>query len=200
MISVAPPSLAINDSRAAVAYEMDVTLTATPTTSTTAIIQMILDEADKVAGGVLANVVLTAHGQPAYFELGLGITQGLLSLFEGIRNRVTKIWLRGCMIARVTGPETANHGDGAYLRARGFNTGNGHAFVSELAQWAHCYVVAPTEVQTSVYATYPRGVMDSYEGLVVAYNPGGKICWRHRYRSLHGYDPLTRTWLNPNHE
>lgn len=200
MISVDSPSLAINDSRAVVAYEMDRTLTVTPTTSTSAIIGMILDEADAVPNGVLANVVLTAHGRPAYFELGLGITQGLLSLFEGIRTRVTKIWLRGCMIARVTGPETANHGDGAYLRARGFNTGNGHAFVSQLAQWAQCYVVAPTEVQSSVRSAYPRRVMDSYEGLVVVYNPGGKICWRHRYRSLYDYDSLTRGWRNPNNE
>jgi hypothetical protein len=200
MITVSPPSLAINDSRAAVAYTMDATRTAYPLTSTAEIIQMILEEADRTPHAVLQNLVLTAHGRPGYFQLGLGLTQGVLGLFKGIRNHVKKIWLRGCMIARITGPETAHHGDGAYLRARGFNTGDGHAFVSALASWARCYVVAPTEVQSSVHATYPRGLMDSYEGLVVCYSPAGAICWRHRYRSLYGYDALTRSWYNPNRE
>jgi hypothetical protein len=80
------------------------------------------------------------------------------------------------------------------------NFGNGHEFLSAFARLTGCYVVAPTEMQARNRATYPKNVMDSYEGLVLCYNPAGAISWRHRYPSLYDHDTTAYTARIPNSE
>jgi hypothetical protein len=63
---------------------------------------------------------------------------------------------------------------------------NGHDFCSSLARNAHCYVVAATEYQWSKEGTLPYGCLDTYEGLLLCYNPQGSISWQQRYPSDKG--------------
>jgi hypothetical protein len=79
------------------------------------------------------------------------------------------------------------------LAVLGVTTGNGHAFLRALARLTRCYVVAPTEIQGSHRTIYSHGQMDSYEGLVVCYNPQGNISWQRRYPSLSWRNPATLT-------
>jgi len=82
----------------------------------------------------------------------------------------------------------------------GVNSGDGHAFLSAFAQLTGCYLVAPTEMQSSCRTSYPHGLIDSYEGLVLSYAPSGVISWQHRYPSLHAHHIRARTARNPNRE
>ena len=200
MITIDSPSMALNDSRAAVRYHMDATKTVQPTTTMREVVNMVLAQAQTLNGRRIENLILTAHGTPGYFEIGTGLSQTTMAPFADVRNRVFKIWFRGCLVARITGPETASHGDGAVLRQFGLNVGNGHAFISAFARLTGCYVVAPTEMQCSRLTSYPQGLMDSYEGLVLCYDPSGNISWQHRYPSLYGYDTQRSTATNPNQE
>lgn len=200
MITVSSPSMALNDTRAVGPYNMDTNQTIQPTTTIREVVDFVLDTAATAPGHLLSNLILTAHGAPGYFELGTGLGPTTMSPFGDVRGKVTKIWFRGCLVGRIAGPETARHGDGAALRAYGLNTGNGHDFLSAFARLTGCYVVAPTEMQARNRPAYPRGVMDSYEGLVLCYNPAGAISWQHRYPSLYGHNTTAMTALTPNAE
>lgn len=200
MIAVSSPSMAVNDTRAVGPYRMDTNKTVGPTTTIRQIVNLIRDAASTAPGQRLSNLILTAHGTPGYFELGTGLGPTTMSPFGDVQGKVTKIWFRGCLVGRIAGPETGGHGDGAALRAYGVNFGNGHEFLSAFAILTGCYVVAPTEMQARNRATYPSGVMDSYEGLVVCYNPAGVISWRHRYPSLYDHNTAAMTARTPNDE
>jgi hypothetical protein len=200
MITVSSPSMALNDSRAVGPYTMDVNRTVHPTTSAREMVDMVLGAVSSVQGGLIQNLVLTAHGTPGFFQLGLGLSLGTMAPFADVQGKVFKIWFRGCLVARIAGPQTARHGDGAALRAYGVNTGDGHAFISEFAKLTGCYVVAPTEMQSRNRTTYARGLMDSYEGLVLCYDPAGAISWQHRYASLYRHNTAAGTAINPNRE
>ena len=82
-------------------------------------------------------------------------------------------------------------------RARGQG---GEAFPPSLG----CYLVVGTELQVSsrYSATnpVPYGQLDSYEGLVLSYNPSGVIDWSRRYPSVYGANPTTLSANNPNNE
>ncbi|MEM9463015.1 MAG: hypothetical protein AAGF11_53230 [Myxococcota bacterium] len=200
MITVSSPSMVLNDSRAAVSYRMDVTKTVQNNTSIQSMVDMVLRAAQNAPGGTLANLVFTAHGSPAFFQLGVGLSSSTMAPFAAIKGKVHKIWFRGCLVARITGPQTATHGDGAALRQMGLNNGDGHVFIASFARLTGCYVVAPTEMQASNRLTYPAGQMDSYEGLVLSYDPQGNISWQHRYPSLYGYNISAGTASVPNRE
>ncbi|WP_305984645.1 hypothetical protein [Roseibium sp. MMSF_3544] len=88
----------------------------------------------------------------------------------------------------------------AALRAVGATSGDGHAFIRAFARLTGCYVVAATEMQASNRQSYPHGQMDSYEGLVLSYDPQGTISWRRRYPSLYGYNANASRASTPNRE
>ncbi len=200
MITIESPSMAINDSRAAVSYTMDVTRTVQPSTSMSAIVALIVSAAGNAQGGTIRNLILTAHGLPASFQLGTGLNSSTMSPFSGVNGKVSKIWFRGCLVGRIIGTDTATQGDGAALQAIGVTSGNGHQFLSSFARLTGAYVVAPTEMQASRLTSYSQGVMDSYEGLVLSYDPQGNVSWQRRYPSLYGYSQdATRASL-PNRE
>ena len=59
-------------------------------------------------------------------------------------------------------------------------------FCCEIAKAAECYVVASTELQViGVNRVLPYGHLDTYEGLVLSYGPGGNVTWSHRYPSTY---------------
>jgi hypothetical protein len=180
---------------------MDVTKKVNSTTTMQQMVDMILAAAQPASGGKIKNLIFTAHGTPANFQLGVGLNEGTMAPFAKIKGKVFKIWFRGCLVARIAGAEhTAGHGDFAALQHYGVNVGNGHAFISKFAKLTGCYVVAPTEMQASNRWTYPLGQMDSYEGLVLSYDPEGNISWQHRYPSLYGHNLQARTASVPNRE
>lgn len=200
MITVSSPSMVLNDVRSPRSYMMDVTETIQRTTTIQNMVDMIIREANKLPTKQLANVVLNAHGAPGYFQIGTGLSQSTMGPFAAIKGMVHKIWFNGCLVARITGPQTAGHGDGAVLRRAGLNTGDGHVFIASFARLTGAYVVAPTEMQASNRTSYPRGQMDSYEGLLLSYDPKGNISWQHRYPSLYGYNAAGTTARVPNQE
>lgn len=200
MITISSPSMVLNDVRSPRAYAMDFTLPVSATTSIRQSVDLVLRHARAAAGGVLQNLILNAHGLPGSFALGLGLDLNTMAPFADVRGKVVKIWFNGCLVGRIMGPGTARDGDAAALAAYGVTTGDGHRFMSAFARLTGCYVVAPTEMQSSSRTTYSPGLMDSYEGLVLSYDPGGTISWQHRYPSLYGHNPAARTALNPNNE
>lgn len=199
MITIESPSMAANDSRAAVNYQMDHTITVRPTTTMAQLAQSIVDRADSI-NDQIRNLILTAHGSPGYFQIGTGLDINSMTPFRNLRGKVYKIWFRGCLVGRIIDSQTTSEGDGSALQAYGIASGNGHTFLSAFASLTRCYVVAPTEMQGSALTSYPQGQMDSYEGLVLSYNPQGNVTWRQRHPSLHEHDTTARTSRNPNSE
>lgn len=200
MITIESPSMAINDNRAPATYQMDHTERVNASTSIQSIVNKVVAAARLEPLGRLQNLVLLAHGAPATYQLGTGLNMDTMGPFAAIRGKVHKIWFKGCLVARIAGPHTASHGDGVALKAYGITSGDGHRFISAFARLTGCYVVASTEIQGTGRSRYPRGLIDSYEGLVLSYNPQGAISWQHRYASLYGHNPQNRTASSPNPE
>jgi hypothetical protein len=181
---------------------MDVTRAVQPTDTQQSLVNHVVRAAAGVRGRRIENLVLNAHGAPGSFQIGTGLNATTMAPWAGVTGKVFKIWFRGCLVARIAGAQTASHGDGAALRAYGLNSGDGHAFISAFARLTGCYVVAPTEMQSAarLRSSYPRGQMDSYEGLLLSYDPEGNISWQHRYPSLYDHDTADRTARTPNRE
>lgn len=123
-------------------------------------------------GGKLKNVVFCCHGSPGSIGLGTGISSGDLPEFGRLAPRsgplVEKFWIRACRVAR---------------HSAGGGSSDGHRFVSDFARTTKAYVVVSTELQWSRPRTLPFGQLDGFEGLVLSYDPRGRISWQHRYRS-----------------
>lgn len=192
--------MVVNDSNANQAFRMDVTLDVHSSTPMETIAKKIVNAANKQPEGKFKNLVLTAHGRPGHFFLGTGLNINTMAPFYILNGKVDKIWFRGCLVGRIVGPATSGQGDGAALAACGFTDGNGHAFLSAFAVLTGAYIVAPTEFQSSLHRLYPRGRLDSYEGLVLSYNPEGNVSWRRRYPSLYNYSSDGSRAMNPNGE
>jgi len=202
MITITSPSMVFNDARSNRLFTMDVTQAVAATDTQRALVDKVVAAAARATGNRLDNLILNAHGTPGSFQIGTGLNINTMAPWADVKNKVFKIWFRGCLVARIAGAQTASHGDGAALRAYGVNSGNGHAFISAFARLTGCYVVAPTEMQSAARhrSSYPRGQLDSYEGLLLSYDPQGNISWQHRYPSLYGHDTAARTARVPNRE
>ncbi|QFT34571.1 hypothetical protein K1718_25880 [Roseibium porphyridii] len=202
MITITSPSMCLNDTRSNRIYTMDETKRVSSTDTQRDIVDLVVAAAGRVRGGRIENLVLNAHGSPGTFHIGTGLSSSTMSPWSDVRDKVFKIWFRGCLVARIAGEHTSSHGDGSYLEARGLNSGNGHSFISAFARLTGCYVVAPTEIQSAARqrSSYPRGQLDSYEGLLLSYDPQGRISWQQRYPSLHSYNNETGTVRLPNSE
>ncbi len=200
MITIESPSMVLNDARAPTRYVMDVTRTVSPGVTMRKLVDMVLVAATTVPGGVFHNLILHGHGGPGTLQIGTGLGSGTMGPFADIAGVVRKVWFKGCLIARIIGPETASQGDGTVLAKYGFTSGHGHHFVSGFARLTHCWVVAATEMQGVARREYPQGMVDTYEGLVLCYNPSGHISWQRNHRSLHGYNAKLGTAISPNGE
>ena len=99
------------------------------------------------------------------------------------------------LLASVTGGQAIVSADSSFLI---------EAIASELAQALGCYLVVGTELQVSsrysATAPVPYGQLDTYEGLVLSYNPRGVIDWSRRYPSVYGASATGLTASNPNNE
>ena len=203
MIDIQSPHMGLNDERAPVFVQMWNTWKVTQSDTKSHIIEWVAHVAQSAPGGKLKELVISCHGAPGYLQLGQGFGQGDVELFRGWNGLVDKIWLRACLVARIIGPGTAKEGDGAFLSALNMQ-GNGDAFCKALAKAAGCYVVAATELQSSrrYGQTWklPYGKIDTYEGLVLSYNPDGTVGWSQRYPSVYNADPKKLTARNPNWE
>jgi hypothetical protein len=135
--------------------------------------------ARRAPGGKLKDVVFSCHGNAAYLEMGEGFTRAHTGLFRAWRGLVERIWFRSCSVARIKSAGSRS---------------DGNLFCSAIAQAAQCYVVASTELQVATTnRVLPYGQLDTFEGLLLSYGPGGGVTWSHRYpstykRSSGGYE------------
>lgn len=177
MISLESPHMGLNDSRAPVMVQMwntwNVGLTETPDHMTA----WVAEVARGAPGGKLKHVVLSCHGNASYLQMGQGIDRSHTGLFARWAGKVEKIWFRACLVGFIRNP-------GAPV------TGDGNLFCSEIAKSAQCYVVVSTELQTEATGrVLPYGQLDTFEGLVLSYGPGGDVTWSQRYPSAYQRDP-----------
>lgn len=203
MITIKYRHMGLNDERAPVFVQMWNTWTVKKTDTKQHIVDWPAQVARGAPGGKLSEIVISCHGAPGYLQLGEGIGLADVGLFQAWRGLVDKVWIRACLVGRIVGPDTASQGDGAFIAALSLS-GDGHRFCSELAQALGCYLVVGTELQVSsrYSATnpVPFGQLDTYEGLVLSYNPKGVIDWSRRYPSVYGASPTGLTAKNPNNE
>lgn len=203
MISIQYPHMGLNDERAPVFVRMWNTWKVTQSDTPDHIVDWTASVARSAPGGKLKEIVISCHGAPGFLQLGTGIGLAQVGLFSRWQGLVDKVWIRACLVARITGPATASEGDGAFIGALNLN-GDGHRFCTQLAQTLRCYLVVGTELQSSrqYSATnpVPFGMLDTYEGLVLSYHPDGTIGWSRRYSSVSNANPTTLTANNPNNE
>jgi hypothetical protein len=203
MITIQPPHMGLNDERAPVFVQMWNTWKVKASDTKQHIVDWTAEVARHAPGGKLSEIVISCHGAPAYLQLGEGIGLGDVGLFRAWRGLVNKVWLRACLVGRIVGPDTAGQGDGAFIAALSLS-GDGHRFCSELAQALQCYLVVGTELQVSsrysATVPVPFGQLDTYEGLVLSYDPAGTISWSRRYPSVYGANATNLTASNPNNE
>jgi len=175
MITLESPHMGLNDPRAPATVRMWNTWSIRKTETRNHIINWVAAVARGAPGGKLKNVVFSCHGNAGFLQMGEGFDRAHTAVFRGWRGLVDKIWFRACLVARIRTPGAA---------------GDGNLFCSEVASAAQCYVVASTELQTEVSGrVLPYGQLDTFEGLVLSYGPGGNVTWSHRYPSTYQRDP-----------
>lgn len=168
MITISPPHAALNDPRQHKRFRMRYSYVVGATESVADMAARLDRAASLTPRGVLANVVVCAHGSPDSVQLGAGLTRSSVTGFSSIRGKVRKIWLTSCRTASTSTP--------------------GRSLPARLASAAGCYVVAATETQLSAQVQgwqAPYGRIGDYEGLVLTFGPSGQIVRRVRYASAY---------------
>ncbi|MEO3432300.1 hypothetical protein [Inquilinus sp. CAU 1745] len=191
MITLEEPHMGLNDSRTPNEVQMWNTWNVTQTETVQHMLDWVAEVARGAPGGKLKNLVFRCHGAPAYLHCGAGIRRTDTPRFSAWRGLIEKIWFSACQVGYIT----PHNGRGC---APGPAQGDGNMFCSEIAQAAQCHVVASTELQViGLDRTLPYGKLDTFEGLVLSYNPAGQVSWRHRYPST--YEVETGRWVrNPD--
>jgi len=173
MIRLQRPSMAVNDPRVRAKngsvrrFVMGRTGDIDQNLGRRQIIQQVALAA-RAEGQKLKNLVLSCHGNAGYLQMAEGFDSRHLGMFLDWRGVVEKLWLPDSVVAK---------------------GGAGHQFVSTLARLAQCWVLAPTEIQCDYTLTFARDTLPSFEGLVLCYDPTGKVSWSHRYPSTWFYAP-----------
>lgn len=170
MITLEQPSMGLNDPRHHLNVQMWNTWYVTQTENRQHMINWVASVARGAPGGKLKNVVFSCHGSPSFVQLGEGFDRRHAALFRAWSGLVEKIWFRACQVALIQTPGSPA-------------TGDGNLFCSDVAKAANCYVVASTETQWTPPQTLPYGKLDTFEGLVLSYGPGGDVTWSNRYGS-----------------
>lgn len=187
MITIPQPCIALNDTRVTCRFDMDESHSIRPSDSARDILGLVVRfargesndralmpipslgipvQAPKKPMGKV-HVVINCHARSGYLQLGTGFGFSDIHLFNVWEGLVEKIWIVACNIALIA-KDRVN---------------DGHRFCEVLARTTKSYVVASTEIQPYHQTRYPRNQIDSYEGLVLSYNPSGVIDWQHRYPS-----------------
>ena len=166
MITIPPTHVALNDPRAPAFARMRFSYYVGRTESREAVVARVVRAAKLFPARRIDNVVVSCHGNPGSLELGEGFQTHHAALFRAWRGLVSRVWLRACRVAR--------------------NDAFGHSLASGMARAAGCYVIASTELQTEVGArVLPYGELDTFEGLVVCFNPVGGVTWQSRFPSTY---------------
>ena len=168
MISLTAPHAALNDPRQHKRFRMRYSYIVGVNESVESMARRLEHAASLTNHGVLANVVICAHGRPDSIQLGAGVRPGTVGDFRILNGLVRKIWITSCRAASTSTP--------------------GHSVPARLARAVGCYVVAATETQLSRRIpgwTAPYGMIGDYEGLVLTFGPTGRIVRRRRYASAY---------------
>jgi hypothetical protein len=177
MIRLGSPHMGLNDTRTTNQVQMWNTWRVSTSEAVDHMLGWVAEVARGAPGGKLKNIVFRCHGAPAYLQCGAGISRSDTSKFRVWRGLVDKIWFSACQVGYIT-PGSSG--------APGPANGDGNLFCSEIAREAQCYVVASTELQViGVNRILPFGCLDTFEGLVLSYGPGGDVTWSHRYPSTY---------------
>ena len=180
MITLESPHMGLNDPRSTNRVQLWNTWNVSATETVDHMIGWVAQVARGAPGGKLRNLVFRCHGAPAYLHCGAGIRRSDTARFQAWRGLVDKIWFSACQVAYITPGNSAG----------GPASGDGNMFCSEIAKAAQCHVVASTELQViGSNRVLPYGCLDTYEGLVLSYSPGGEISWQHRYASTYQRSP-----------
>jgi len=175
--------MAVNDPRVADRqgtirrFQMWRTFDIAEDTSREEIISEIKRTARSASGGMLNNLVLSCHGLPGYLQLGAGFDRTHIPLLAGLKGLVYKIWLPDCLVAHM--PDAAER-ERIAQNYPGMNSSDGSIFCSNLAQTTGAYVVASTGIQCEEMRDVPYGMMTSFEGLIVSFDPQGRVSWYSR--------------------
>ena len=174
MITLNPPHVALNDSRSNMTLNMTHNIPVSPNDSAGYIINRVRDIN---ASSQLENVVFNCHGSPGGLQMGTGFSINQALLFRRWRGKVKKVWFYACSVAR----------DSSCSCAPGAGT-SGSAFCAAVARNARCYVLAPTELQVESAQEMrglPPGSLDTFEGMLLSFDPDGNINWYKRYSSTY---------------
>ena len=171
MIHLEQPSIAVNDLRVAAPagkpctrYHMWRTwdLSTKRLTPRSTIITYVSSIARSAPDGHVKNLIISCHGGPGSLGLGEGFGQNDIGLFQDWEGLFRTIWILGCQVAR----------------------DDGRFFCGNLAFLTRAFVIASTEIQTTMPATFPYGYIGEFEGLVCAFEPEhGRILTRVRFPS-----------------
>jgi hypothetical protein len=180
MFTLQQPSMALNDVEIAHSkILMWNTWEINQTYSRDHIIGWVAQVARNAPNGKLKNVVINCHGLPAFVGLGPGFDRTHTPMFSAWAGLVEKIWFIACLVGRIPTPAMQAELNTNYP---GLLTGDGNIFCSEIARYARCYVVTPTELQRN-RGGYSIGQMPTFEGLLLSYGPEGGVTWSQRYSS-----------------
>lgn len=162
MITIGSTAVAVNDSRSNMTLRMDRIISVRPSWSVGYILNRIVSH---TTSGPVQNVVFNCHGSPGFLQMGVGIRQRHTRLFRRLRGKVEKIWLYACSPAART---------------------IGKNFCSSMARAVGCYVVASPDTQWETAAEMapgglPPNTLDSFEGKVISFGPGGTVTWTRSY-------------------
>jgi hypothetical protein len=169
MITLASPSLAVNDSRSNMTLRMDYVVSTRPRDSIGYVINQI---AARCAHQRLRNVVFNCHGNTARLQIGWGITLQSVPLFGRLRGQVDKIWFYSCAVA---------------------SRREGLWFCAEVAKQAQAYVLASPENQHESIEEQTRGLpfnsLDTFEGKLISFDRTGRVNWTRRYAATGEANP-----------
>ncbi len=156
MFTLIQPTIALNDERLASHAQMWKNRLVKATDSSEEIINSTAQLARSAPKGKVTNITIRCHGNAGYLQLGEGFTRKNTYLFARWKGLVENIWITACEVASIK------------------ESGNGHLFCYEMANYANCNVIAPTEVQAMRHKVLPFGEVDVYEGYVLVYGPPPK--------------------------
>jgi hypothetical protein len=180
MITLNPPHLVLNDSRSNMTLTMTYNIAVRPDDSAGYLINRVRSFG---LSSPLENVVFNCHGGPGSLQMGWGFSINQAHLFRRWRNKVKKIWFYACRVAR-----DSNSPCPPNFCAPGTAV-SGSAFCAAVARNAKCYVLAGTELQVEsieeVTHGLPPGSLDTFEGMLLSFDPDGNINWFRRYPSTY---------------
>lgn len=186
MLPIPQPAMALNAHDAPPKYRMWNSRDVSPEEPLEKILNDVVAVAKSAEGGKLKALVIKAHGiySSRYGKGGFGIAMGKGGIhrkdtgkFLILRGSVERIVIHSCGAAHITIPGTKGDGDG-------------NLFCSEIAKNAQAHVIAGTTLQYNDAFWLPPNFIDGFEGLVLRYDPTGKVAWSHDF----GRNIFTKFW------